>query len=247
MVLALSALFVAILAYMKLTSLNLQGFTNWQQRESSIVSYLRQTSPDVIFLQEAVYLPEVSPFNTAQLLNRTVQYQFEHSSITRLQVGAEYPIFREGLSTLSRSPIVKTETIILKQASGDEHNRIIQLVDILDNHQIIKFANVHFSITDSIDFATAHLTETIEILKSRHEQRIIIGDFNLSSLDESKELWSHEYIASSSIQPYITYPSMNKRTDYVLIPKKYSFDHLEVSDDSLSDHRALTVTIGSLD
>lgn len=227
---------------MKLTTLNLQGFTDWQQREPKIVEYLKQISSDAIFFQEAVFLPEVSPYNQAQLVNKSLGYLFEHSAITRLQVGEEYPTYREGLTVLSKTPVVKTDTIILKKVPADEHNRIVQLIDIFIDNRTIKFANVHFSITDLADFATAHLQETLDILEARGETRIIIGDFNLSTLEGSKAFWNDTYVSSEKT-PYITYPSMNKRTDYVLLPKEYSFKDIRVSDDSLSDHRALTVVI----
>lgn len=227
---------------MKLTTLNLAGFTDWQQREPKIVEYLKQESPDAIFFQEVVFLPELSPHNQAQLVNKSLGYLFEHSSTTRLQVGEEYPTYREGLAVLSKTPVVKSDTIVLKKVPADEHNRIVQFIDIFVDGQTIQFANVHFSITDFADFATAHLRETLDILEKRDEKRIIIGDFNLSTLDDSKDLWEKDY-TSSEQTPYITYPGMNKRVDYVLLPKNYSLQSVTVSDDSLSDHRALTVTI----
>lgn len=226
---------------MKLTTLNLAGFTDWQQREPRIVEYLKRESPDIIFFQEVVYLPEISPFNPAQLLNNSLGYLFEHHAVTRLQVGTDYPTYREGLSVISKNPVVKTDTLILKKAPADEHNRIVQLFDVFVDGQTIKLANIHFSITDVTDFATAHLQETLALLELRGEQRIIAGDFNLSSLDDSKHLWEKDYVASDQTD-YITYLDMNKRVDYVLIPKKYSFQTITISDDSLSDHRALTVT-----
>jgi endonuclease/exonuclease/phosphatase family metal-dependent hydrolase len=227
---------------MKLTTLNLQGFDEWEERLPHIISFVKKEQPDVLFFQEAVYLPELSPFNQAQLLNQHVQYLYELSTISRLQVGVHYPTYREGLVVLSKHPIVRSDTIILKQAEGDEHNRIVQLIDVSIDGNIIKCAHVHFSITDVVDYATAHLKETIDIIRSRGESRIIIGDFNLSFLEDSEAYWGQDYKASTEV-PYLSYPTMDKRVDYALIPKDYSFDAITVSDDSLSDHRALTVEI----
>lgn len=227
---------------MKLTTLNLQGFTNWKQRQSKILDYLRDTKPDIILFQEVVFLPEISPYSQVQLLNQELEYPYEHSSITRLQVGVDYATFREGLSTLSTLPVVSSDTIILKKAPEDEHNRIIQLIDVRKNNQIIKIANVHFSLSDTTDYATAHLVETLEILNARKEVRIIAGDFNLENLEKTSALWHDAYIASSHI-PYLSQPSLGKCIDYVLIPKAYRLETLEVSNDELSDHRAVTVTV----
>ena len=225
---------------MKLTTLNLQGFHDWQNRKPEILKYLKETDPDIILFQEVVFIPEISYYNQVQLLNTELEYPYEHSSITRLQVGLEYPVYREGLAMLSKYPVTKSDTIILKQEKGDEHNRIVQLIDIRVGERIVKFANIHFSITDFTDFATAHLVETVEIIKDRKEQRIIAGDFNIDFLEDFSTIWGDDYVASTKI-PYISYPSMNKRNDYVLLPKPDDFTSLSLSNDALSDHRALTV------
>ena len=227
---------------MKITSLNLQEFKNWQSRHPVIIDYLQTESPDIILFQEVVFLPDTSPYNQAQVLNQTLGYVSEQSAVTRLQPSHVHETYREGLAVLSRHPVVKSDTIILRQAAGDEHNRIVQFLDIDVNGSILKIANIHFSITDVTDFATAHLEETLEILRSRGEKRIIAGDFNLSYLEESIGLWGGEY-QSSADQPYVTFPRLNKRVDYFLIPKEYSFRNISTSGDGLSDHRALTADI----
>jgi endonuclease/exonuclease/phosphatase family metal-dependent hydrolase len=225
-----------------LTSLNLQGFDDWETRSPLIINYLKQTDADVVVFQEAVFLPSVSPHNQAQLLNQDLNYPYEISTISRLQKSHDFPVYREGLALISKYHIRSSDTLILKKADGDEHNRILQLIDVWAGDQIIRIAHVHFSITDYVDYATPHLEETLAILASRNEKRILIGDFNLTHLEESHHLWGDSYKASTEVD-YITYPSMNKRTDYALIPKDYEFTSITVSEDGLSDHRALTVTL----
>lgn len=227
---------------MKLTTLNVQGFDNWDDRKNAILLYLTQQNSDIIFFQEVVYLPEISPFNPVQLLNQSLKYPYEHSVISRLQVGLEYPTYREGMTILSKHPILKTDVLVLKKEDRDEHTRIVEMADILINNEVVKVANIHFSITDFFDLATPQLKETLEILKSRGESRILMGDFNITFLEETAELWQDDYIASTEV-PYITYPTMNKRVEYALIPKSYKFGSITTSDDSLSDHRALSVEI----
>jgi len=227
---------------MKITTLNIQGFDAWEKRKDAILAHLTQQNSDVIFFQEVVFLPEVSPFTCVEVLNQSLKYPYESDVISRLQVGLEYPVYREGSAILSKFPIAKTSTLALKKEDRDEHHRIIQMADILIDNQIVKFANIHLSITDFFDLATPQLKEVLEILKARNEERILIGDFNITFLEETAELWQDDYIASTEV-PYVTYPSMNKRVDYVLIPKSYSFKQTSISDDNLSDHRALTVEI----
>ena len=231
---------------MKITTLNLQGFDHWDTREAAIITHLTQELPDVVLFQEAVYLPDISPYNQVQLLNGSLHFPYQQSVISRLQVGVDHPVYREGLAALSRHPIVSSDTIVLKQAEGDAHQRIVQLLDIYVDEQVVPIANVHFSITDDFDFATPHLEELLDILASRGEQRIIMGDFNLNNLDASAELWQADYAASTAFD-YISYPSMDKRNDYALVPKSYSLDAVSVSGDDLSDHRALTAQLSLLD
>lgn len=238
------------------TTLNLQGFDSWgtsdtwEKRVPNVVRYVHDTQPDIICFQEIVYLPEISPFNPAQLLNEELKYPFETSTVTRLQQGRKYPVYREGLATVSRLPITKSDAIVLKKADGDEHNRIVQFIDFqLPDGKIIKIANVHFSITDYVDYATAHIQETLDLIKARGEKRIVIGDFNHVRLEELKSVWGEDY-HSTSDTPYVTYPVWYegpkhgpKRVDYALVPKEYDITSITVSPDGLSDHRALTVTI----
>jgi len=102
----------------KLTTLNLQGFTEWETRQPEIVAYLKESDPDVILFQEVLFIPDISPFNQVQLLNQTLQYAYEQSAVTRLQPSPHYRTYREGLAVLSKYPIVKTDTIILRQTPG---------------------------------------------------------------------------------------------------------------------------------
>ena len=227
---------------MIITTLNLQEFNSWEVRQSAIIEYLKSTSADIILFQEVVFLPTISPYNQVQLLNQTLKYPHIHSAVTRLQPSSKYETYREGLAALSKYPVVQSDTIILKQTQGDEHNRIVQLLDIEIDERIVKIANIHFSLSGTVDYATPHLKETLELLASRGEERIIGGDFNLSNLEEMSDLWEANYRCSTE-QDYISFPSMNKRIDYFLIPKSYAFDSIATSEAVISDHQALTVEI----
>lgn len=227
---------------MRLTTLNLYAFNDWEQRKPEIINYLKEADPDIVLFQEVVFLPDLSPYNQMQILNQELGYQYEHSAITRLQDSPHYDAYREGLAMLSKHPVTKSNTIVLKKAEEDEHNRILQLVDVLIDDRTVKLANVHFSLTDEKDFATAHLTETLEIMNGHDEKRIIAGDFNMDHLEDLEHMYGDSYEASTKV-PYISYPSMNKRNDYVLVPKPFTIKELTVSNDRLSDHTAVTVDI----
>lgn len=228
---------------MRITTLNLFGyFDDWQSRQKNIVQYLSNADADIVFFQEVVYLPDKSTYTQVSELGKALTYPYEHIAVTRLQTSTEHSEYREGLSLLSNHPIIKSETLVLRQDPEDHLQRIVQLVDVKIGEEIVMFANVQFA--ELPRHAATHLQELLEILHSRHEQRIIVGDFNIPNIDIPlyAQLWQQDYI-SSSATPYISYPSLDTRLDYVLLPKTYAFVETTLSDDTLSDHRALTVEV----
>ena len=172
---------------MKITTLNLRGFFDWSDREENIVNYLKEAQSDVIFFQEAVYLPSESNYSQPSLLNQKLRYGYEHVSIPRLQDSPHYPEYREGLAVISNHPIVKSEVLTLKKQPTDEHQRIVQFIDVFTKGRIEKFVNLHLSLSD--EFSRPQLEELLGILKSRDEKRIITGDFNMEKLEAHEDLW----------------------------------------------------------
>lgn len=238
---------------MKLTTLNLQGFHDWEARQPAIEDYLSSVQPDIVLFQEVVYLPQIDSHNQVQLLNQQLKYPYEHSVVTRLQKGVEYDVYREGLAVLSRHPITKSESLVLTQAAGDEHQRIIQLVDVAIGGTALKIANVHFSLSEpGTNYAAAHIQETFELLEKRGEPRMIAGDFNMSEMEDVVESWRGNYTALTDVAPYISqYNAIGEAgvlhdrwPDQVWVPTTHQFDGAaEVSTVALSDHCAVTATI----
>ena len=225
----------------KLTSLNLWGRVKWSEREPLIVEYLREVDADIVFFQEVVYLPEESAETQPTELNELLQYEHRHSIVSRLQTSPLYENYREGLCILSKYPVVQSETLVLKQNPNDHLQRIVQLFDVNQDGKVVKYANVHFA--EKPEMAYEHLEELLHILRSRNEQRIIVGDFNVPDLEQHIALWQEEYVASTK-ERYVSYPANEFRIDYVLVPKANEIISVVVSPDGLSDHRALTVEIG---
>lgn len=226
---------------MRITSLNLRGFFDWEQRSPRVIEFLRRTAPDVILFQEVVYLPDESPFSPVELLNRSLRYPYRHSAITRLQSSPTYGVYREGLAVLSRLPIPTTEALVLRHEDHDPHHRIVQFVDVQDGAVTHRLADVHLSVRD--DFALHHLQELLAILAGRGEQRIIGGDFNVNHLEQHRALWHDDYVLTSEIERYVSYPHSQQANDYFLVPRSYAIDDMQLSSGDLSDHRALTVDL----
>lgn len=228
---------------MKIVSLNLDGFFNWEERLPRILRYLKREQPELVLLQEVVYLPEVSPFTQLDLLNQAAGFPHRHSSISRLQRGENLGPYREGLGVLSRFPVTGTETLVLLHEEDDPHIRLVQFFDISDG-AVWKFANVHLSVRD--DYALRHLEEVLGILKSRGEKRIIGGDFNMNHLERHAHLWRDDYVLTTEIEHYVSFARSRQANDYFLVPKEYELGSIELSEDGLSDHRALAVDVLSI-
>jgi endonuclease/exonuclease/phosphatase family metal-dependent hydrolase len=225
---------------MRITSLNLRGFFDWDARSPQIVAYLRELDPDVVLFQEVVFLPDVSAFSPVELLNRQLRLPFRHEAITRLQRGRAHPVYREGLAVLSRLPVAATQALALRHEEGDPHQRIVQLVDIAADDGVWPIANVHLSVRD--DFALHHLGEVLTILSDRDERRILGGDFNVNHLERHAALW-RDAVLTSTVASYRSHPSSNENDDYFLVPREFSIDRVRVSGDELSDHEAITVDL----
>ncbi|HEX6258833.1 MAG TPA: hypothetical protein VFZ48_05115, partial [Candidatus Saccharimonadales bacterium] len=91
-------------------------------------------------------------------------------------------------------------------------------------------------------YSVEQLRELIAIFASRKEERIIAGDFNIPQLENEKESYTENYTSSIDFKKYVSFPSENITLDYVLIPKQFTFDSLEVHE-GLSDHNVLVFAI----
>ncbi len=225
---------------MKIVSLNLRGFVDWEVRMPLILRYLEREQPEVVLLQEVVYLPDVSPFTQLDLLNQAAGFAHRHASISRLQTAKQGGPYREGLGVLSRLQVTGVETLVLLHEEDDPHIRLVQFFEI-SGDAVWKFANVHLSVRD--DYALHHLEEVLGMLKSRGEKRIIGGDFNMNHLERHAKLWRDDYVLTTELEHYVSFAGSRQANDYFLVPKEYELGSIELSEDGLSDHRALAVEV----
>lgn len=226
---------------MKVTTLNLAGYKNWYERETKIVAYLNDTKSDVVFLQEVNFDPGYSPLSQAKYLNSKLMspYPYSQVNVSRFYQPSIGNSYREGLAVLSMHPIVESEVLALTQKPDDKHTRIIQTVSLLIDSRVVHFTNVHFS---NNHYSTEQLRETLDIIKKRGEQSIILGDFNIHDVQTVSDMYSTDYTASSEFARYISFPSEGATFDYVLLPKKYNFMSITTGE-GLSDHNAVTTEL----
>ena len=226
---------------MKLTSLNLAGYKDWPQREQMIVEYFDSIAPDMLFLQEVKFDASVSALNQAKLINSKLKvgYPYVQVAISRIYLASDGTEAREGLAVLSKYPIRQSEILVLNKHDDDKHTRIIQNVDVDIEGKVTGYTNVHLS---NNQYAKEQLEELLKILTKRNEERIIVGDFNISDLTVVNHLFESKYISSAEFTEYVSYPSENARFDYVLLPKTYRYTSMSIGE-GLSDHNSLTLEV----
>lgn len=229
----------------KICSLNLQGTLNdWPKREQNLIQLFLEESPNIIILQEAVRDTSTSSLSQVEILNKKLSYPysyFKQGFINTLSEKTPRQDFQIGYGIISRHPISNFEQTWLRQDLEDRHKRSILNFDMIADGVKIAFTNVHFS--PKTNFAEAHLKETLSLTFKKIKKPIILGDFNLFSLEHFKKSYSDYYTASSEKYFYVSYPEQNTTLDYILLPKEYRFIGVSCPDVFVSDHRALFATV----
>ncbi|HSW77542.1 MAG TPA: endonuclease/exonuclease/phosphatase family protein [Candidatus Chromulinivoraceae bacterium] len=222
---------------LKIISLNLAGFKDWELRRQKIIDFIDKENPDVLLLQEVKFDPLISSFSQSTLLNQLLQkpFAFTQTAVSKFYQPSVGESYREGLAILSKFPIKDSEALVF-----DKHPRIIQSADLLINEQTVGIANIHLS---NNKYSVEQLRELITIFASRKEERIIAGDFNILQLENEKESYIENYTSSTDFKKYVSFPSENITLDYVLVPKHFAFESLDIYE-GLSDHNALVFVVG---
>ena len=221
---------------MTIFTLNLWRQYQWKIRKPKIVEFLKENLPDVICLQEVQICPN-GLSQTEELQQLLPEYGFcIHSTIypktTEKGQLLENPK-QHGMAILSKYPITNSLTYFVPQQKDEKEPRSVLLFDVLKNNEIYKFTNVHLG--NHTNWATPQLANLLTFLEIRQEKRILAGDFNLFKLAKLAN-----YHSSFNFQNYTSHK--NWTLDYVLLPQKYQFQALEISE-NLSDHFGLLVEI----
>lgn len=225
----------------KIISLNLGGYTDWESRKPKIIEYLNSENADIVLLQEVRFDETKYAVNQAVELNTmfNAPYEFTSSSVSRFYRPSVGEPYKEGLAVLSQKQIKNSEVFALTQMPDDKHIRLVQNIDIDDGGLSLKVSNIHLS---NNQYAPNQLRELMGVLDRRGEKRIVVGDFNIANLSAHNELYkgytaSHEYD-----EHYVSFPSKELTIDYMLLPDEYKYKSIVVMD-GLSDHVALSIEI----
>lgn len=227
--------------HIKVASLNLWRFNEWERRLPLIVETIRRINPDIVLLQEVQRDISKDERNQLEILNSNLKFPYTQFSLadiktTRKGSPLPYPV-EHGLGILSKFQF-STQVFNLAKSNGDKEQRILQInkFPTLDNINIV---NVHFSNTD--EWAESHIRETLGELRA--DNYIIAGDFNIKDILRYENLFGEQLVASSSEHNYVSYPADGLSYDYILISKKFKFGDFECRDEPVSDHRMIVSNI----
>jgi len=228
----------------KLVSLNLWRFHDWEKRFPEIIRVIKEIDPDVIFTQETQRDISIDSRNQIEILNAELAYPYTAYEIadiklTRKGVPLKNPV-DHGLGVLSKLPF-SSEAIELTKAADDKEKRIVLACKIMIGENPLFIANVHFSNSDR--WAENHFKETLSLLKEKGIASVLAGDFNIFNIAQYKDAYGKDYAASSDQFEYISYPEDNASLDYILLPRNCSFKSFECRQEYLSDHRMLSAEI----
>ncbi|MCE9585291.1 endonuclease/exonuclease/phosphatase family protein, partial [Candidatus Nomurabacteria bacterium] len=209
-----------------------------------IINYINKNQPDVIFLQEIQIDFNKSPFSQVEIIKEKISgYKYSiHSTIypKNKQKGEEIKIpIQHGMAILSKYPIVNSFEYYLPLPENETEPRSILCFDLDINGTIHKFANIHF--TNKEEIAKNQLMDFLQLMNSRNEKRIMAGDFNMFDLPQYNDLIK-DYELSFNYKNYISYPKDNGTLDYIMIPKSYKFEKLEIIE-NISDHNGILIEI----
>lgn len=232
---------------LRLMTLNLWGYEQWDDRKDAVLSLINRQSPDVIALQEVRLDMKKSPASQASLLAEKGLYPY---TVYVPSFRAErYPRqlsllggYSHGLALLSKYPIASSELYLLSQGADFDEPCSVLFASVKVDGENIDLCNVHFGNTDRESLK--HLEELSEVCAKRGSRPIILGDFNIFKLGKhlDGELLQ-DYSLSSDKLNYISIPKNNGILDYIALPKEYSFKYIACPEDKVSDHRALIAEV----
>ena len=227
-----------------IASLNLWCFSEWDTRLPAIVKLLKEINPDILFTQETQRNIAIDPRNQIEIINAELGYPYHifapaDIKTTRKDVTYKFPV-EHGLGVLSKWPVI-TETIQLKKSEDDKEKRIILTCEIDMGGVKHLLANLHFSNSDM--WAENHFKETLKILNQKNITPILVGDFNIYNIVKYKDLYDSQYISSSELYHYVSYPNDNASLDYILLPQQYEFEDFSCRSEYVSDHRMIVAKV----
>lgn len=224
---------------MKILSLNIWNYHNFNSRKLKIIKLIKKYDPDVVVFQEVRDDRSKNIIDNDQLKQLNQELEYRYSYFLPVQNFKNKKKLNhdciEGLGICSKHPFNK-QFIELKKHPDDVFTRKALHTKVNFDKTIVNIINVHFSPNDL--FARLHLEEVLEKQKNK-KKTVIIGDFNYPHKKSISRLSKENGFKSSSDFDYISYPNDKCSYDYILISNDAEFRKFECINEEVSDHNAL--------
>lgn len=236
----------------KLMTLNLFRYHDWDERKDNIVALLNKVSPDIVVFQEVLTNHAFSDFPQSDYIADKCGYKYRSFAPTLLRMtsrdkdGNRNQQASEGQACISKYPITSTETYFLRQYPEYPEDVSVQFCTIEIKGHSTEVCNIHFA---NNHIAYKHLDELLELIEKRKSTPLILGDFNIYKLAEYKEKSRllKTYQLSSEVAEYVSYPADGESLDYIAAPSSnYGIKDVRCSEEYVSDHKALMATVDTL-
>jgi endonuclease/exonuclease/phosphatase family metal-dependent hydrolase len=234
---------------LKIMSLNLWRYYEWDDRVDNIVSLINQEAPDCIAFQEVLTNHAFSDFPASDFIANKCGYKYRafaptiarHS--TRDRDGNHNQLASEGQAFISKFPIISSESYFLTYHPEYPEEKAVLFCTLEIDGKHIETCNVHLA---NSDIAYPQLDQVLKLIDKRQTQPIILGDFNIYKLAEHKEksLLLQGYTLSSELADYVSYHEDNDSLDYIVVPNsKFKLNNVKCPETYVSDHLALIATV----
>lgn len=212
-------------------SLNLKGFSDWENRFPKIIKILMDKNPDIILFQEVRFNPKGKERTALDIINEELWYPYkqyakcfnfaeDYGKWILINKETGKPDFiEEWLGILSKTLFSSSIIDLPIQKGSDRWPRIALQCDF----DFFSLVNIHYSPSSSVSI---QWNET-------PKKDIIIWDFNMKPLQIKEVQW--KYNSSYDFKEYISYPSEGNTFDYCLL-KDWKFLNIEIFDEWISDH-----------
>jgi endonuclease/exonuclease/phosphatase family metal-dependent hydrolase len=232
---------------LKILNLNLWNYNSWEERKPKIIKFIKKENPDVVVFQEVRDDLQFNKNGDHQVkqLNEELNYPhllFYSATDKRKERPEKYKLpCKEGTAVLSKYPLSKVEKKMLKKQKDDRYHCGNLYFRLKKQGKNFDFVAVHFSPHGL--FSKLHLEETLNDIKKKKVNPIIMGDFNIIKSGILHNSIKGKFESSLQYKKYISYPKGNFTLDYIVIPKNMKFKTFKCVGKGLSDHKALVAEV----
>lgn len=205
----------------------------------NIMEFFKTERCDVICLQELDVDTQKFKHNLCQLLAENYGYYFKFQQAVKRHKGGY-----EGLSILSKHPILKYQCIPYQQFKEKRFIQKITIFHPLLNKQV-SIINTHL---DYLNYNQAQLNQLKQYVSSLQETcYLVCGDFNLTPFQIQQQGGNQGFL-NNIVEKCYTYTSKRPKqkidyiimSDYLLQNHKYKYQALN---HQLSDHKPLVLHV----